>query len=209
MTKTDMKIPAALLVGLIFAAGCAGVEQAEYTGFLSDYSNLEEMEEGFLFYSAGKSGSYDKFIIEPVTLLFTPDEVDPHFSDDELLELQDYFRNAVVEEFERDNGYEVVAIPGPRTARIRMGITDVKRTIGALNVTIYTKVTGAGIGGASAEGEMVDSVTGEQLAAAIRWGGGSRILKAGFTEMGDAKIAINKWAKDLRKLMDQAHGRDK
>ncbi len=196
-------------ISLAFAAGCAGVEQAEYTGFLSDYSNLEEKEEGFLFYTAGKSANYDKFIIEPVTLLFTPDEVDPHFSDDELLELQDYFRNAVVKEFERDNGYEIVAIPGPRTARIRMGITDVKRTIGALNITIYTKVTGAGIGGASAEGEMVDSVTGEQLAAAVRWGGGSRLLKAGFTEMGDAKIAINKWAKDLRTLMDQAHGRGK
>ena len=161
-----------------------------------------------MFYTAGKSGDYDKFIIEPVALLFTPNEVDPHFSDDELLELQDYFRNAVVEEFERDNGYEIVATPGPRTARIRMGITDVKRTIGALNITIYTKVTGAGIGGASAEGEMVDSISGEQLAAAIRWGGGSRILKAGFTEMGDAKIAIRKWAKDLRELMDRAHGRE-
>ena len=61
--------------------------------------------------------------------------------------------------------------------------------------------------GASAEGEMIDSITGEQLAAAVRWGGGSRVLKAGFTEMGDAKIAINKWAKDLRTLMDKAHGR--
>jgi hypothetical protein len=44
--------------------------------------------------------------------------------------------------------------------------------------------------------------------AAMRWGGGSRILRAGFTEMGDAKIAIDRWAEDLRKLMDQAHGRE-
>ncbi len=193
---------------MVLAGGCAGVEQAEYTGFLSDYSNLQELEEGHLFYSAGKSGNYDKFIIDQVVLLFEPNEVDPHFSDDELLELQEHFRKAVVEEFTRDNGYEIVARPGPRTARIRMGITDVKRTIGALNVTIYTKVTGAGIGGASAEGEMVDSITGEQLAAAVRWGGGSRVLRAGFTEMGDAKLAIDKWAKDLRTLMDKAHGRD-
>ena len=208
MTDIKTKILAALLAGLVFAGGCAGVEQAEYTGFLSDYSNLEEREPGHLFYTAGRSANYDKFIIDPVVLLFTPNEVDPHFTDEELLELQEYFRDRVVEEFERDNGYEIVARPGPRTARIRMGITDVKRTIGALNVTIYTKVTGAGIGGASAEGEMVDSITGEQLAAAVRWGGGSRLLKAGFTEMGDAKIAINKWAKDLRILMDQAHGRE-
>ncbi len=208
MTTIKMKALATVLLGGVFVSGCAGVEQAEYTGFLSDYSNLEELEEGHLFYSAGKSGNYDKFIIDDVVLLFTPNEVDPHFTDDELLELQEYFHDTVVEEFERDNGYEIVARPGPRTARIRMGITDVKRTIGALNVTIYTKVTGAGIGGASAEGEMVDSMSGEQLAAAIRWGGGSRVLRAGFTEMGDAKLAIDKWAKDLRKLMDKAHGRE-
>lgn len=192
---------------LFVTVGCAGVEQAEQTGFLSDYSKLEELEEGHLFYSAGKSGNYDKFIVDPVVLLFTPNEVDPNFTDEELLELQEYFKDEVTKEFTRDNGYEVVAKPGPRTARIRMGITDVKRTIGALNVTIYTKVTGAGIGGASAEGEMVDSITGEQLAAAIRWGGGSRVLRAGFTEMGDAKLAIDRWAKDLRLMMDKAHGR--
>jgi len=193
---------------LLIASGCAGVEQAEYTGFLSDYSKLEERSEGHLFYTAGKSANYDKFIIDPVVLLFTPNEVDPHFTEAELLELQQYFRDEVTKEFTREGGYEVVATPGPRTARIRMGITDVKRTIGALNVTIYTKVTGAGIGGASAEGEMIDSMTGEQLAAAVRWGGGSRLLKAGFTEMGDAKIAIDRWAKDLRTLMDMAHGRE-
>lgn len=208
MTNSKNNGWALIIAAVLLTAGCAGVEQAEYTGFLSDYSNLEEKEEGFLFYSAGRSGNYDKFIIDQVVLLFEPNEVDPHFSDEELLELQQYFRDAVVEEFTRDNGYEIVARPGPRTARIRMGITDVKRTIGALNVTIYTKVTGAGIGGASAEGEMVDSISGDQLAAAVRWGGGSRVLRAGFTEMGDAKLAIDRWAKDLRTLMDTAHGRE-
>ena len=208
MTNYKTKILASLSMGLVLASGCAGVEQAEYAGFLSDYSKLEERSAGHLFYSAGKSGNYDKFIIEPVVLLFSPNEVDPNFTNEELLELQQYFRDKVVKEFTSDAGYEVVAIPGPRTARIRMGITDVKRTIGALNVTIYTKVTGAGIGGASAEGEMVDSITGEQLAAAVRWGGGSRLLRAGFTEMGDAKLAIDRWAKDLRALMDTAHGRE-
>jgi len=207
MRHNKTSISAALLIGLVFTGGCAGVQKPVETGFLSDYSNLEERSEGHLFYSAGKSGNYDKFIIDPVVLLFSPNEVDSPFTEEELLELQQYFRDKVSEEFTRDGGYEIAAKPGPRTARIRMGITDVKKTIGALNVTIYTKVTGAGIGGASAEGEMLDSISGEQLAAAVRWGGGSRVLKAGFTEMGDAKIAINRWAKDLRELMDKAHGR--
>jgi hypothetical protein len=197
----------ALLAVVVGLAGCAGVQKPSETGFLSDYSNLEELSEGHLFYSAAKSANYTKFIIDPVVLLFTPNEVDSPFTQDELLVLQEYFRDEVVGQLSRDDGYEIVASPGPRVARIRMGITDVKRTIGALNVTIYTKVTGAGIGGASAEGEMLDSISGEQLAASIRWGGGSRLLRAGFTEMGDAKLAMDRWARDLRVQMDEAHDR--
>ena len=51
------------------------------------------------------------------------------------------------------------------------------------------------------------SVTGEQIVAVVRWGTGSRVFQAGLTKMGDAKIAINKWTKNLRDLLDQAHGR--
>jgi len=204
----NLKAAILATVLLTFAACSASVEKPTEAGFLSDYSKLEELSDGHLFYTAGKSGDYDKFIIDPVELLFTPDKDNPEFTEEDLQELQKHFRDKVVEEFTRDGGYEIVSKPGPGTARIRMGITDVKRTIGALNVTIYTKVTGAGIGGASAEGEMVDSVTGEQLAAAVRWGGGSRVLRAGFTKMGDAKLAIDRWAEDLREMMDKAHGRD-
>jgi hypothetical protein len=64
-----------------------------------------------------------------------------------------------------------------------------------------------GLGGTSFEGEIVDSVNGNQLAAVVRWGTDSRILKAGITHTGDAKIAINRWAKDLRAQVDEAHGR--
>ena len=56
------------------------------------------------------------------------------------------------------------------------------------------------------EGEVVDSVTGEQIAAVIRWGSGSRLLRAGFTHTGDAKILMNRWAKDLRERIDEEHG---
>jgi len=112
-------------------------------------------------------------------------------------------RKALIE----DDGYQVVEVPGPGTATIRIGITDVDDTIGALNVTIYTKITGAGLGGAAMEGEILDSVTGEQIGAVIRWGSGSRIFRAGFTHTGDAKIVIDRWAKNLRQTIDEAHGR--
>jgi len=45
-------------------------------------------------------------------------------------------------------------------------------------------------------------LTGEQLGAWIRWGSGSRVTRAGFTRLGDAKLQIDQWTKDMRKRID-------
>jgi hypothetical protein len=57
-------------------------------------------------------------------------------------------------------------------------------------------------------------MTGEQLAAAIRWGSGSRVmgrttqvLKGEVSKLGDAKGVIDHWTKDIRQRIDKAHGR--
>ncbi len=189
------------------AAGCATVQDPGQAGFLSDYSNLEEVNENHLVYVSGNAGNYSKFIIDPVAMLYRQPEEKRIFSDEELEDLQVHFKTAVIEALTEDDGYPVVEVAGPGTARLRIGITDVDDTIGALNITIYTKITGAGLGGAAFEGELVDSMTGEQIAAVSRWGSGSRILRAGFTHTGDAKILMNRWAKNLRERIDEAHGR--
>jgi hypothetical protein len=189
------------------AAGCATVQDPGQAGFLSDYSNLEEVNENHLVYLSGNAGNYSKFIVDPVAMLYGQPEEKRIFSDEELEDLQVHFKTAVIEALTEDDGYQVVEVAGPGTARLRIGITDVDDTIGALNITIYTKITGAGLGGAAMEGEVVDSMTGEQIAAVSRWGSGSRFLRAGFTHTGDAKILMDRWAKDFRKRLDDAHGR--
>ncbi len=189
------------------AAGCATVQDPGQAGFLSDYSNLEEIDENHLLSDSGNLGNYSKFIIEPVAMLYRQPEEKRIFRDEELEDLQAHFKTAVIEALTEDGGYQVVEVAGPGTARIRVGITDVDDTIGALNISIYTKITGAGLGGAAFEGEVVHSITGEQIAAVSRWGSGSRILRAGFTHTGDAKILMDRWAKDLRERLDEARGR--
>ena len=191
----------------VMAAGCATVQDPGQTEFLSDYSKLEEIEENHLVYDSGNLGNYSKFIIEPVAMLYRQPEEKRKFADEELEDLQAHFATKVREALIEDDGYQVVEVAELGTARLRIGITDVDATIGALNVTIYTKITGAGLGGAAMEGEVVDSVTGEQIGAVIRWGSGSRIGRAGFTQTGDAKILMNRWAKDLRERIDKEHGR--
>ena len=189
------------------AAGCATVQDPGRTGFLSDYSKLKEIAENHLVYDSGNFGNYSKFIIEPVAMLYRQPEEIRVFDDEELEDLQTHFATKVRNALTEDDGYQVVEVAGPGTARLHIGITDVDDTIGALNITIYTKITGAGLGGAAFEGEVVDSMTGEQIAAVSRWGSGSRILRAGFTHTGDAKILMDRWAKNLRKRIDAAHGR--
>ncbi len=197
-----------VVIAATVAGACsAPVKEPEHSGFLSDYSKLEQIDDHYFFYSSGRTGSYSTFIVDtPVMLYRRPSEEDRVFTDEELQELIDFVKTTTEEKLSEDDGYAIVSEPGPGVARLRVAITDLDDTTGILNITIYTKITGAGLGGVAAEGELVDSVTGEQLAAGIRWGSGSRILRAGYTKSGDAKILIKRWAKDLRKRIDKAHG---
>ena len=205
MKKSNVKLT---LAGVIVLAACAApIEEPERAGFLSDYSKLELIEDDHLSYVGDRMGEYDSFIIDPVVVLFQRDPENPTFSDEEIEKLKAYVVRELTEQLTRDDGYSVVTEPGPGVARLHIGLTEVEETIGVLNLSIYTKITGLGLGGASAEGEMVDSVTGEQIAAMVRWGTGSRVLKAGLTPTGDAKIAIDKWAKHVRKLLDEHHNK--
>ena len=188
--------------GLISA--CATIDEPEQTGFLSDYSKLERDSDDRWLYAESRTGSYSKFYIEPIAVLFAPQE-EPKFTPGEIEELKQHFTTKMTDALTRDDGYEVVSGPGPGVATFRLAITEIDASIAALNLTIYTKATGAGLGGVAAEGEIVDSMTGEQLAAAIRWGSGSRVLRAGLSKLGDAKLVIDAWAKDVRKRIDQAH----
>ena len=205
MSKTNVNLT---LVAILILTGCAApIEEPEQTGFLSDYSNLEMVEQGKIGYFGDRIAEYDRFIIDPIVVLFRQDPENREFSDEEIEKIKAYLVRELTEQLTKGDGYSVVTEPGPGVARFRLGLTEVEETIAVLNVSIYTKVTGLGLGGASAEGEMVDSVTGEQIAAMVRWGSGSRVLKAGLTRTGDAKIAIDKWTKDVRKLLDEHHNK--
>ncbi|MHC4215556.1 MAG: DUF3313 family protein, partial [Planctomycetota bacterium] len=60
------------------------------------------------------------------------------------------------------------------------------------------KVVGAGIGGASMEAEIVDSMTGEQIGAVVESKKGSKMPFANLGEWDAAKQVIDDWAKRLK-----------
>ena len=142
MTNKTYRIWIALLF-IVAIAACATTGEPEQTGFLSDYSKLERSGDNQWRYLSDNFVGYSKFYIEPVAILFEQPE-DPEFSPEELEQLKTYMRTSLTESLTKDDGYEVVSEVGPGVATLRLGISDIDASIAALNITIYTKATGAG-----------------------------------------------------------------
>ena len=195
-----------VLLSIIVIGACATIDEPEQTGFLSDYSKLVRDDDDQWRFAGLRMAEYSKFHFKPIAVLIDP-KSEAEFTPEEIEDLKAHFVSKITAALTKDDGYEVVSEPGPGVASFRLAITEIDASIAALNILIYTKATGAGLGGIAAEGEIVDSVTGEQLAAAILWGTGSRVLRAGLSKLGDAKLVIDRWAADIRERLDQAHGR--
>ena len=203
--RTQTIVLSALM--LLLSACAAPVKEQAQSGFLRDYSRLEKVDDQRYLFVSDKLANYDQYTIAPIAMLVEFDDPSESFTEEELDELKAYFVQTLSEALSKgDNGYKVASGPGEGVIRYRMGITALDKSVGALNLSIYTKITGAGLGGLAIEMEAIDSLTGEQLAATVRWGNGSRILRAGYTKTGDAKILIKRWSKDARSDWDRARG---
>jgi hypothetical protein len=194
------------LFALMLAACAAPVKEQGRTGFISDYTQLQKVGNTAYLYTSPKIADYSQFRIDGPQIIMgaTSGDTDD-FTDEELETLKHYFREQLATALTEKDGYTIVEQPGEGVATIRLSITAVDATAGILNVALATKITGAGLGGAAMEGEIVDSLSQEQLAAAVQWGSGSRILRAGLTRLGDAKLQINRWTKNLRQRIDAIH----
>ena len=199
-----------LLVGLapVLISGCA--TPAAQTGFLKDYSKLEphpDIDGRHRYINPNmNAGDYSKFIVDPVVLSLSEKGKERGINQKDLNEQVTFFHQKLVEELEQ--GYQVVSSPGPGVARVRVAITDIDKTNPLLNIHPGTKLTGAGLGGAGMEAELVDSVTSRTIAAAIDNQKGSRLsFVAGLKWFGHAQAVMENWAEDLKKFIDQAHGK--
>lgn len=211
-----------VLLAVLFLAGCAagGMKKVEKAGFLDDYSQLKpggEDRAAMVYIKPGVDlKPYDKIMFERVTVMLSPDAdykvVDPAL----LKELTDYYQNALINAVK--DGYQVVDQPGPGVLRVRAAITDVKPSKPVANtmssiipigmaVAAVTKVASddnVGTGEAATEIEVLDSVTGERLAAAVdRRQGGKMAFRGKWT---DTKDAFDFWAKRFRERLDEMRG---
>lgn len=175
----------------------------ERTGFLSDYSSLQEHSPMSYRYLGPRETlrAYATFIIDPVRVYHHGGEAAAPSKD--LQDLAEYFRAALIDAM--DDAYPVVTTPGPGIARVRLALTNVKKSSWWMNLHPASKLTGAGTGEAAMEGEVVDSQTGAQLAALVESQRGSQFELDTLSAYDDARDVIDDWVKRFRARLDEIH----
>ncbi|MCZ6599026.1 MAG: DUF3313 domain-containing protein [Planctomycetota bacterium] len=187
-----MKAPLPILVAVVLVTGCASAPP-EHTGFLSDYSRLDTaVDDGVMYLDPnGRLADYERFIIEPVVVMGGGDDL-------QAGELRAYTHSAFSRALTEDERFRVTVQPGPGVARIRIALTEA--SISRPGLRLFKPA------GAALEAEVLDSKTGEQIAAAVLAQSGSRISLDGLTTWGDAMAVIDDWARRFRERLDEAHG---
>lgn len=222
------------------AAQSAPVTLGDYTtvGFLSDYSKLKpegDDSRAYAFVPVHDGDSkYNKVMIDRIKIFFADDADYKGIDPTDLKALADYFHDAITKSL--GDAYPVVTEPGPDVIRLRIAVTNVtpnkpEASVVTLAVPfLWVADAGSGVasgntgssafvGKASVEGEALDSVTSEQVAAYV----GTEIPKKyNWTEgvvqgVGDytkaystwayTKQAMDMWAKYVREKMDEVHGK--
>ena len=205
MSKSACKF----LLYLFLLIGFSACAKPTKTGFLDDYSQLSpspHAQGAYSYFNPNPSnslGQYSKFIIEPIYAFLTPEERQ-EISDTELRELIEYFHTQIV--LAIGDEYAIVQKPAPGVARVRIAITDIDDAEPILNIHPAMILSGIGLGGACMEGEVLDSETGERIAAVIDCQKGRRGL-AGLKKYEQSKHVLKEWAERLRARLDEAHGK--
>lgn len=198
---------------IISVCGACSASKAPNSGFLGDATvyNALKPEPGldgiWVYRAPGQTkplGNYDSYILSTVDVYLNAEGQKREISREELNELAMFFRSVMYDEI--SPAYKITNIPGPRVAIIRMAITDADPNIPALNIHPGSVITGAGLGGATMEAKLIDSQTGELVAALMASSKGKKYnFASGLSKWGHTKALFEDWAKLIRERIDSAH----
>lgn len=212
MSRRNVLLMVVSLCCLAFVCGCGSSDRLVKTGFLSDYSNLQEHSSSSLRYvnKPALAGKYRSIIVDRVEVHFQAGakaikpKSEGKLTEKDMADLTNYFHSALVKAVS-DAGWKVVHQPGPNVCRLRVAITDLEETNVLLAAVPQARlVAKAGTGGAGVEAELIDSHTGVQLGAAVEMRGGSRVPFTGLSEWGGAKAAMDVWTGRLKQHLVEA-----
>ena len=193
----------------------------EFSGFLQDYSKFKPSEklggDALTYVNPDKMKSLHRYIaiiVDPVQV-YVSTAADPSLIPDSGRgAVAKYFEHALVEAV--SDAFPVVDAPGPLVLRLRAALvgidlggkvaplTDPAMTAKPLDRAIVLEKV-------SVEMELVDSETGERIAAAIdkaNLGAGAEVGSENFSRIeryNEAKMALDQWAERVREFLDSEH----
>jgi hypothetical protein len=188
----------------------------QQVGFLSDYSKLQKRSDtSFVYMAPGNPlAGFDKFIISPVEMYYdgypangTDIEVisGGKLKSQDALSIEVYMKDTLSAAI-KDSGCSVVNSAGPGVARIRVAITGMKKSGFGRNLPVGM-LSGAPVGSASMEAELIDTATDEQVGAIVETQSGKRFSFVDYSSWDDAKYVMDEWAQRFKTRLDEAHGR--
>lgn len=191
--------------------GCAS-KQPAHSGFLGDAGVYRAMKpdpelEGVQVFKTTPYplAGYASFIVPPVSIYLSEQGRERGVSEEDLRDLAAKFRTAVIEAL--GSKYQVVDAPSPNVAILRLAITDADPNIPLMNIHPGSLLTGGGLGGATAEAELVDSVSGRRVAAFLASSKGKRYdYTAGLTKWGHTEAVLKDWASVIGERVHKARG---
>jgi hypothetical protein len=190
-------------------------DASNYSGFLSDYSKLMKVDAGDdsnlmrHISSDVKARGYKNVMLDPVTFYPAPQSTNT-ISRGVLAQISSYFNRKFSESL--SNTVNVVDMASEDTLRIKMAITGVKIEEAKLKAYQYVPIAflvNAASGGMDdvivkfqIEAEVVDSLTGEVLGAAVKSGEGEKLNNdTTALTLDNLKPLIDKWAITMQKTM--------
>jgi hypothetical protein len=194
---------------------------AEFSGFLKDYSQLKpnaNLGDGAITYvNPDKMKSLHRYvaiIVDPVEVYVATNADASLIPDTGRGAVAKYFEHALVDAV--SDAFPVVESKGPLVLRLRAAIVgiDLGGKVAPLNdpamvekpmerAIVLEKV--------SVEMELVDSETGERIAAAVdksTLGAGAEVGAENFSRVdryNEARMAFNQWAGRVREFLDSEH----
>jgi hypothetical protein len=221
MKKTVMAVCAVMMIGFALTTATGFAADKKYSGFLGDYYKyLHPGPEGGAKEHWLKPkvpfGKYNKVMVDSVIFYFAEDSEDKGIDAEEMKELSEGFNQAIVAAFK--DKYPIIAAPGPDVLRIKIAITNLKKSKPGVSAVTTVLPVGLGVslvkkgvsgsysgsGAIGAEVMTLDSVSNDVIAVAVDE------QTAGFTErfskLGFAKEAFKFWAERIVGFIDDTRG---
>jgi hypothetical protein len=232
--KNTLECVAAILM-IAMAVGCSKPQTAgeaapptvkkipagsQYSGFLKDYSALKPnpaLDGEMLTYVATDAKknlrNYFAIVVDPIEVYVATDADEKKVNEDSRKALTNYFQHALTNAV--SDAFPMVEKPGPLTLRLRVALVGVdvggQVAAGAVSPDAKPLDHALNIGKLGVEMELVDSESGERIAAAVdrtNLGAGAEIGAVNFSreeKFAAARDAFDEWAGRLRAFLDSAH----